>query len=392
MTEANLIKQKKQKKEKLYFVSKDAKIIWTFILMLITFLTIISFINVKWLTTIHSYTINVLFGAYSSIFYLLAMLFSIWKLFNLKKTYSYKIFHFSLSRLAFLGFCVLLLGTTIMVVSSFHLKFNTGESFKNVFGAWFNQFKQDNDVYLPYKYSTGVIGIFFYSIFSLFGAKSGQVIAFIISILLLFLSISFFFISDQRFSLLSLNKAKREKAKELRKIKNKTSVQLNHSKNLLDNNLINNNDRIIDNNKLQEQKHDLSELDQITIENDVVDIISNKPEQISEAQNNLTNTNNLNLEEVEFDLDPFDDTLEISNELEQTGVIEKTSVIDEYVSKHVDAKEMEEYLEKSKEFEKPIPLEEQEYFFNNLDQEKPQPKNETKNKRYSLIEDKDKMF
>ena len=70
------------------------------------------------------------------------------------------------------------------------------------------------NVYLPYKYNAGIIGTFLYGIISMVGKKTGIVLAFIFSLLILAITFSLFFISDLRFKTLSINKEKRNKAKE----------------------------------------------------------------------------------------------------------------------------------------------------------------------------------
>lgn len=202
-------------KEKQYFVWKDTSFLWTILILFLCFFITISFLNIKWLTTLHSYSINILFGMFSILFYVFLLLFCLKKLFNLKNTYSINnIFHFSLWRLAIFLFAVLIFGSTIYFVAIKIYDYSFKNVFKVLFNNWFNTFKNGKNVYLPYKYNAGIIGTFLYGIISMIGKKTGIVLAFIFSLLILAITFSLFFISDLRFKTLSINKEKRNKAKE----------------------------------------------------------------------------------------------------------------------------------------------------------------------------------
>ena len=202
-------------KEKQYFVWKDTSFLWTILILFLCFFITISFLNIKWLTTLHSYTINILFGMFSILFYVFLLLFCLKKLFNLKNTYSLNnIFHFSLWRLAIFFLGILIFGSTIYFVAIKIYDYSFKNAFKVLFNSWFNTFKNGKNVYLPYKYNAGIIGTFLYGIISMVGKKTGIVLAFIFSLLILAITFSLFFISDLRFKTLSINKEKRNKAKE----------------------------------------------------------------------------------------------------------------------------------------------------------------------------------
>ncbi|MDC8912073.1 hypothetical protein PR245_03365, partial [Metamycoplasma hyosynoviae] len=65
----------KYRKEKQYFVWKDTSFLWTVLILILFSLITISYLNVKGLTTIHSYSINIFFGMFSILFYLWLILF-----------------------------------------------------------------------------------------------------------------------------------------------------------------------------------------------------------------------------------------------------------------------------------------------------------------------------
>lgn len=331
-------------KEKQYFVWKDTSFLWTILILFLCFFITISFLNIKWLTTLHSYTINILFGMFSILFYVFLLLFCLKKLFNLKNTYSLNnIFHFSLWRLAIFFLGILIFGSTIYFVAIKIYDYSFKNAFKVLFNSWFNTFKNGKNVYLPYKYNAGIIGTFLYGIISMVGKKTGIVLAFIFSLLILAITFSLFFISDLRFKTLSINKEKRNKAKEElsksiqnNKYKyNKSNIFTNIFK--LDSTKTNTNEKIINvensSNKekiIVDQEINLkNKINQINEENEenknndslLIDINSNKFE----------NTNNENIQ------NKFEKTALVSINLEAEEItqnipkkFEKTNLINDY--------------------------------------------------------------
>ena len=331
-------------KEKQYFVWKDTSFLWTILILFLCFFITISFLNIKWLTTLHSYTINILFGMFSILFYVFLLLFCLKKLFNLKNTYSLNnIFHFSLWRLAIFFLGILIFGSTIYFVAIKIYDYSFKNAFKVLFNSWFNTFKNGKNVYLPYKYNAGIIGTFLYGIISMVGKKTGIVLAFIFSLLILAITFSLFFISDLRFKTLSINKEKRNKAKEElsksiqnNKYKyNKSNIFTNIFK--LDSTKTNTNEKIINvensSNKekiiVDEEINLKNKINQINEENEenknndslLIDINSNKFE----------NTNNENIQ------NKFEKTALVSINLETEEItqnipkkFEKTNLINDY--------------------------------------------------------------
>ncbi|MDD7897241.1 hypothetical protein PUW95_00585 [Metamycoplasma hyosynoviae] len=213
----------KYRKEKQYFVWKDTSFLWTVLILILFSLITISYLNVKGLTTIHSYSINIFFGMFSILFYLWLILFCLKKLFNLKNTYTARFFHFSMWRLATLFLAIIIFGSTIYYVANKIFVTKPASAFKEVFSYWFDEFKTNAVPALPYKYGAGIFGTFFYSLFSIVGNKAGIAISFILSITTLVVALSFFFISDLRFKLLSFSESKRKVARqEIDKIKSKS--------------------------------------------------------------------------------------------------------------------------------------------------------------------------
>ena len=328
-------------KEKQYFVWKDTSFLWTILILFLCFFITISFLNIKWLTTLHSYTINILFGMFSILFYVFLLLFFLKKLFNLKNTYSLNnIFHFSLWRLAIFFLGILIFGSTIYFVAIKIYDYSFKNAFKVLFNSWFNTFKNGKNVYLPYKYNAGIIGTFLYGIISMVGKKTGIVLAFIFSLLILAITFSLFFISDLRFKTLSINKEKRNKAKEElsksiqnNKYKyNKSNIFTNIFK--LDSTKTNTNEKIInvENSSSKEEiivdeeiklKNKINQINEENKNNDslLIDINSNKFE----------STNNENIQ------NKFEKTALVSINLEAEEItqnipkkFEKTNLINDY--------------------------------------------------------------
>ena len=330
-------------KEKQYFVWKDTNFLWTILILFLCFFITISFLNIKWLTTLHSYTINILFGMFSILFYVFLLLFCLKKMFNLKNTYSLNnIFHFSLWRLAIFFLGILIFGSTIYFVAIKIYDYSFKNVFKVLFNSWFNTFKNGKNVYLPYKYNAGIIGTFLYGIISMVGKKTGIVLAFIFSLLILAITFSLFFISDLRFKTLSINKEKRNKAKEElsnsiqnNKYKyNKSNIFTNIFK--LDSTKTNTNEKIININNSSNQNQEEIIINNEQEHSDNIDWINENDKHINssltrEKSNEITEINNENIQ------NKFEKTSLVSINLEAEEItqnipkkFEKTNLINDY--------------------------------------------------------------
>lgn len=331
-------------KEKQYFVWKDTSFLWTILILFLCFFITISFLNIKWLTTLHSYSINILFGMFSILFYVFLLLFCLKKLFNLKNTYSINnIFHFSLWRLAIFLFAVLIFGSTIYFVAIKIYDYSFRNVFKVLFNNWFNTFKNGKNVYLPYKYNAGIIGTFLYGIISMVGKKTGIVLAFIFSLLILAITFSLFFISDLRFKTLSINKEKRDKAKEElsksiqnNKYKyNKSNIFTNIFK-LDSTTKTNTNEKIMNINNSSNQNQEEIIINNKQEHSDNIDWINENDKHINssltrEKSNEITEINNENIQ------NKFEKTSLVSINLEAEQItqnipkkFEKTNLINDY--------------------------------------------------------------
>ncbi|QJG66320.1 hypothetical protein HGG64_01165 [Mycoplasma phocoeninasale] len=209
---------KKTKKQKTYYATRDKNFLWTVVILITTFFTIISYINIKGLSTIHSYTLNVIFGMFAPLFYALILFVAIYKIFNLEKTFKFSVFNFSLGRLIFWYISLIAIGS--MVFYTIELKgieYNHHTAFNVIFTKWFELFKgktEIKDPALPNLYTPGVFGTFIFAILSFAGNRSGIAIGFTVAILILALSIFIFFVSDKKLQRFSMSKKKREKNRQ----------------------------------------------------------------------------------------------------------------------------------------------------------------------------------
>ncbi|WP_373590131.1 hypothetical protein [Metamycoplasma equirhinis] len=199
-----LLKEKRIKKQKNYFFTRDYVTLWTIILLVTIFFATISFINVRGITTIHAYTTNILFGLFSILFYGFVFTLSLFKLFKLESGFSVGIFHFHLIKLALWYIAWIILGSMIFYTISLHgTSFNSKNSFSVIYKNWFDHFSsngiQNKNYLLPNLNTPGIIGTFFFGIFSFIGGKAGLAIGFIISIIIFALISSLFFVKNKAF-------------------------------------------------------------------------------------------------------------------------------------------------------------------------------------------------
>ncbi|TPE57087.1 hypothetical protein FJO69_02525 [[Mycoplasma] falconis] len=211
---------KKTVKQKQYFLTKDSAFLWTLLALFNFFLIVISFLRIKGLSTIHLYSVNVLFGCFSVVFYVWMILLCVFKIFKINKTKQKGVFNFSLGRLAVFFIAISMFITTIYytlyIVKDDKIEYTTRTSFSVIFNKWFDLFsdnKNPETIYTPYGYTPGVLFTLFYAICAFTGKTSGVAIAYVVSLIFIFISIALFFISDSKFKLLSPFKKVRQNAK-----------------------------------------------------------------------------------------------------------------------------------------------------------------------------------
>ncbi|MCV3733447.1 hypothetical protein OF363_00090 [Mycoplasma enhydrae] len=205
----------KTKKTKFYFFLKDKAFIWTIVSFALVFFIVISFLNVRGLTTMHSYTFGMFFGMFSIVIYALLLLLALKKIFKMKNTYSVGVFHFSLWRISIIIVTLILLGTSIYYTKYKPDTFTFRDALSKIMSKWYLDFKEskaapENVVLLPNKWTPGSIFSLFYVLFAFPGKTAGMVTSYIFPIILFCLAFATLFVSDKRF-------------KKIFRIKNKTN-------------------------------------------------------------------------------------------------------------------------------------------------------------------------
>lgn len=233
------MKLKKQKKDKKkithqeiekaysekYYWWKDNSLVNTIFIMITTFFFIFSYVEVPFMTSIHGYTVGMLFGHLSPLFYFY-VLFRLSKIFWINKFK--KPNWFKLTDLSYLFVFLSLIFIFTSVIYFAVLKsgeYNLFEIGKSQFGLfdkfWESDFTSKGNAWFPKNTAGGVIGILFHSIFA--SAISGMGTIFISSILLL-ISLSFIFTGNWK----NLYR-KRKSKKQLKKIIKETQELKTHN-------------------------------------------------------------------------------------------------------------------------------------------------------------------
>ncbi|UVD81972.1 hypothetical protein NV226_01545 [Mycoplasma iguanae] len=159
-------------------------------MMIIVFLFVISFFEIKGLTTLHSYTFGLVFGIFSWLFYFLFFLIVLNKIYKLPLI-EFKYFRLSISKLFFLSISVVFL---YLVINTLVNKI-TSEPYSSViwtenFNHWWAKFKNSTNInasiWLPFKYHEGLLILFIYVAFSWLLTIWAILALAIISILFLF--------------------------------------------------------------------------------------------------------------------------------------------------------------------------------------------------------------
>ena len=171
-----------------YKLSEDKIMIGVILLILAVSMQVFAFLNVPVFTTIHSYTIGMLIGSYNPLFYAYIIYLSLIMIFKEKialpswiKLTKWTYLFVSIS-IVFIGSSSGYLQTKI----SGHWTVIGTDSFKQ-FPAWYKSFTEGQSAWYPHNINGGLLGVFLFSISAMVSSGVG---AFIISIILLALSVS----------------------------------------------------------------------------------------------------------------------------------------------------------------------------------------------------------
>ncbi|AZZ65349.1 hypothetical protein DMC14_000890 [Metamycoplasma phocicerebrale] len=221
----------KTKKTKFYYFLKDKTFIWTIFSFIIVFFMVISFLNIKGLTTIHSYTFGMFFGMFSIAIYIVLLLVAFKKIFKMKNTYSVGVFHFSLLRISLIVFSLIMLGTAIYYTKNKPDLYSYKNAISKIMSKWYIDFKYstaspEDAAWLPYKWTPGAIFSILHIFSSFLGKTAGMVISYIVSIILFCLSFTTLFISDKKFVKLIPSKFRKDRVKIKTKVQKNINVSL----------------------------------------------------------------------------------------------------------------------------------------------------------------------
>lgn len=179
----------KEKAKPTYVWYRDNKMIGTILLFVIISLQIFGFLRVPVLSTIHAYTIGMLFGWYSPLFYVYTAYFALKMMFGDKVTLPkwIKLNHFTYW---FVAISIIFVSVTLLF-PYYQVKLRDGFTIWGTqpwhsFDTWFADFTAKS-AWAPANTNGGIIGAFLFSLTASFSSGIG---AMIISIILLALSLS----------------------------------------------------------------------------------------------------------------------------------------------------------------------------------------------------------
>ncbi|MCK5946026.1 MAG: hypothetical protein KAG04_02010 [Mycoplasmataceae bacterium] len=171
-----------------YKLSEDKKMIGVILLILAVSMQVFAFLNVPFFTTIHSYTIGMLLGAYNPLFYGYIIYISLLMVFKDKVVLPSWIKLTKWTYL-FVAISIVFIGSSTGDLQSqidHGWTVIGGDAFKQ-FPNWYKEFTEGQSAWYPHNINGGLLGVFLFSITAMVSSGIG---AFIISIVLLVLSIS----------------------------------------------------------------------------------------------------------------------------------------------------------------------------------------------------------
>ena len=160
---------------------QDKKMIGTIILLISAAFQIFAFLKVPILSTIHGYTIGMLFGFYNPVFYLFIIYKSSMMIFeskiNLPKWV--KLSNFSYW---FLSISIIFIGTSLFYYQTIIGFTSIGTAPWGSFKSWFNDFTSTT-AWAPTNTNGGIVGAFMYSFFSMCISGVGTLVVAILSLI-----------------------------------------------------------------------------------------------------------------------------------------------------------------------------------------------------------------
>lgn len=319
------IKEKIQN-EKEYKIFQSKKFIGMLVLVLFTFLFVVSLVDIPIFTTIHAYTFGFLFGYYSYFIYVALIFQGLVLVFNLDFLIT-KFFVKKLNRTFYfnwMSYCILVFGIALIIESSIFFMsngkiFNGIASFEYYYDIWWNSFRSSNNPALPNTLNGGVVFIFFIALFS---SIAGNIMTILVGSCLVLFCI-YYFLCGSPFNLTKKeNKNHKIEKKEKKEYETKI-LDLSYETTLNDSTLEIINPQIND----IEDVHSTQE-----------EFFRSKTEEITKKQNKTKTLNSINIdvannnqEEKEDEQDTFEFELDVFNT--NTSIINTDKIVEESIKK-----------------------------------------------------------
>lgn len=180
----------KQKSKSSYVWYRDTKMIGTILLLVIVALQVFAFLRVPVLSTIHAYTVGMVFGWYNPLFYIFVAYFALRMMFGDKVALPKWL---KLNRFTYWFVAISLIFVSVTLIFPYYqAKIHNGftmwgsEPWNLAFPKWFADFT-DKSAWAPANTNGGLVGVF---LFALSASLTSGIGAMFISIILLALSVS----------------------------------------------------------------------------------------------------------------------------------------------------------------------------------------------------------
>ena len=177
---------KANQENKKYNILKDKKMLGSIILIVTVIIQIFSWLNVPVLSSMHGYTIGMLFGLYNPLFYVFIIYISLKMIFSdkLQKPAWMKLTNKSYW---FVAISIIFVGTSFGFYQSKTGFTNFGSKAWGSFNDWFEEFTSSSSAWAPKNTNGGIVGAFFYSFVSMCLSGIGSII---VAITVLIMSVS----------------------------------------------------------------------------------------------------------------------------------------------------------------------------------------------------------
>ncbi len=175
-------KLKTHNKNKQYLWWKDKKIFGVMLLLTVLSFQIFAFLEVPFLTTIHGYTVGMLFGFYNPLFYFFMAYIALLLITN-NKLHLPKWIKFKWSTYWIIVISIVFISASTGYYQVKNGWLSIGSDSWLAFDKWFIDFTLKNNAWFPVNTNGGFIGVFLYSFFAMMFTGIGALVIAILSIL-----------------------------------------------------------------------------------------------------------------------------------------------------------------------------------------------------------------